>query len=188
MDPPLADTFHKENLHFGGGIPTIMWESIKANPACKEIKHALPDDELFDDWSLQGMKCCSWTLEDKENFYKKQALSEKIASVTGVSVSELEQPILSDNEGYDINDPDLHNPRSPPGNLSSFYTAKELDDPLGVSGMVLDEYPLPELKLEDDFCLDNDNIIDDREACALLAELEKILLNKIDAKEALKKK
>lgn len=36
------------------------------------------------------------------------------------------------------------------GHLSSLYTPEELDDPVGVAGIVLEEYPLPELKLDDD--------------------------------------
>lgn len=46
------------------------------------------------------------------------------------------------------------------GHLSSIYTPEELDDPVGVAGIVLDEYPLPELMLDEDFNLDNDDGID----------------------------
>ncbi|KAL0928798.1 hypothetical protein M5K25_000721 [Dendrobium thyrsiflorum] len=132
--------------------------------------HILSDEEIKQccEWAKDGieeMGGYSWSAKDEANLLKNQTLSEIMASAIGIPISELEKPISSDEEGYETDGSDLNNSVSVPGRLSSLYTLEELDDPLGVAGIVLDDYPLPELKLDDDygeFSIDYDAGIDDR--------------------------
>ncbi|KAL0928800.1 hypothetical protein M5K25_000723 [Dendrobium thyrsiflorum] len=141
--------------------------------------HILTDEEIKQccEWAkdgIEGMGGYSWSAKDEANLLMNQSLSEIIASAIGIPISELEKPISSDEEGYETDGSDLNSSISVPaqcvliddaclpgevmykcaGRLSSLYTLEELDDPLGVAGVVLDDYPLPELpelKLNDDY-------------------------------------
>ncbi|KAI0531050.1 hypothetical protein KFK09_000600 [Dendrobium nobile] len=131
--------------------------------------HILTDEEIKQccEWAKDGieeMGGYSWSAKDEANLLMNQTLSEIMASAIGIPISELEKPILSDEEGYETDGSDLNSSISVTGRLSSLYTPEELDDPLGVAGIVLDDdYPLPELKLNDDygeFRIDNVAVID----------------------------
>ncbi|KAH0470645.1 hypothetical protein IEQ34_000368 [Dendrobium chrysotoxum] len=144
--------------------------------------HILTDEEIKQccEWAKDGkeeMGGYSWSAKDEANLLMNQTLSEIMASAIGIPISELEKPMSSDEEGYETDGSDLNSSISVPddacllgeamykcaGRLSSLYTLEELDDPLGVAGIVLDDYPLPELKLNDDygeFSIDNDAGID----------------------------
>lgn len=120
----------------------------------KPLNQTLSKEEIKQcyEWAKDGIEQMggySWSEKDEANLFINQTLSEIMASAIGVSVSELEQPIPSDDEGCETDDPDLHNSVLISGRISSF-TPEELDD-------LLEERPLPKL----DFSLDNDNLIDD---------------------------
>ncbi|XP_020596743.1 uncharacterized protein LOC110036599 [Phalaenopsis equestris] len=120
----------------------------------KPFEHILTDEEINKcyEWAkdgIEGMGGYSWSAKDETNFVMKQTLSEIMASAIGVPVSELEQSFTSEEEGYETDESDFK--ISDPGRLSSVYAPEELDDPLGVAGLWLEDYyPLPELKLNDD--------------------------------------
>ncbi|KAL0928801.1 hypothetical protein M5K25_000724 [Dendrobium thyrsiflorum] len=130
--------------------------------------HILTDEEIKQccEWTkdgIEGMGGCSWSAKDEANLVMNQSISDIMALAIGIPISELEKPISSDEEGYETDESDLNSSISVPGRLSSLYTLEELDDPLGVAGIVLDDYPLPELKLNDDygeFSIDYDAGID----------------------------
>ncbi|PKA64779.1 hypothetical protein AXF42_Ash016810 [Apostasia shenzhenica] len=107
------------------------------------------------EWANDGieeMEGYLWSVKNELNLSKNRSLSEIMASATGVPISKLESPFMSDEEGYETDGlPNLRASPSFPGQLSSVYTPEELDDPLGVAGIVLDEYPLPELELKEDY-------------------------------------
>ncbi|KAL0928793.1 hypothetical protein M5K25_000716 [Dendrobium thyrsiflorum] len=139
--------------------------------------HILTDEEIKQccEWAkdgIEGMGGCSWSAKDEANLVMNQSISDIMALAIGIPISELEnQCRYSDEEGYETDASDLNSFVSVPaqcvliddaclpgeamykcaGRLSSFYTQEELDDPLGVAEIVLDDYPLPELKLNDDY-------------------------------------
>ncbi|PKA64761.1 hypothetical protein AXF42_Ash016792 [Apostasia shenzhenica] len=121
------------------------------------MENLLADEEinLCYEWAKDGieeMEGYLWSVKDELNLSKNRSLSDIMASATGVPISKLESPFMSDEEGYETDGvPDLRASPSFPGCLSSVHTPEELYDPLGVAGIVLDEYPLPELELKEDY-------------------------------------
>ncbi|KAL0928791.1 hypothetical protein M5K25_000714 [Dendrobium thyrsiflorum] len=140
--------------------------------------HILTDEEIKQccEWAkdgIEGMGGCSWSAKDEANLVMNQSISDIMALAIGIPISEFENQCRyvaksafmisqinlfghrisweSDEEGYETDASDLNSFVSVPGRLSSFYTQEELDDPLGVAEIVLDDYPLPELKLNDDY-------------------------------------
>lgn len=134
---------------------SVLLSNSKGNG---HLDHILTDEEIKQcyEWANDGveeMGGYSWSEKDERDLCMNQTISEIMASAIGIPVAELEQSLLSDEEGYETDRSDLH---------SSMSFPEELDDPLGVARIVLDEYPLPELMLDEDFNFDNDDEIDGR--------------------------
>ncbi|PKU83438.1 hypothetical protein MA16_Dca022018 [Dendrobium catenatum] len=127
MDAPLAASAHKENVH-NRGKATVLMKPDKLKPvrtAGKERK-ALADLKNIYEPTFATSKDID--LKQKSAMKGNQAKSNAMTKVK-------ERKAVPDRGA---------------GHLTSIYTPEEIEDPLDIDGIGLDEYPLSGLKLKDD--------------------------------------